>query len=156
MSWLNGYELEYLVNTCADNKTRHAFLGVFAMDDLPQQIPHVPALLIINTHTSNLPGEHWKAVYISKDHYGEIFDSLALPTSTRLMQWMNRFTRKWIYSHLTIQNPLSSTCGAFVLYFILTRLHVPNFMSCLRIFSSDLYNNEQLMLNFIMNLSKNK
>ena len=154
MSWLTGYELKNLVSKNADENTRKAFLGVFAMDGLPQQIPHLPALLIINTHTSNLSGEHWKAVYISKEHYGEVFDSLAQPTSTRLLQWMNRFTRKWIRSPLVIQNPLSATCGAFVLYFILTRLHAPNFMTCLQVFSHDLHKNDMLITQFVKNLNK--
>ena len=154
MSWLAGHELEKLIQKNADAKTRKAFLGVYAMDDLPHRIPHLPALLIINTHTSNLLGEHWKAIYISKDRHGEIFDSLALPTSTRLMQWMNSFTRKWTRSPLTVQNPHSATCGAFVLYFILTRLHVPTFMSCLQLFSRDLYNNDKLMMNFVSKLRK--
>lgn len=154
MSWLSGYELENLIQKNADAETRHAFLGIYAMDTLPHRIPHLPVLLIINTHTSNLSGEHWKAVYISKEHYGEVFDSLAQPTSTRLMQWMNCFTRKWIRSPLTIQNPHSATCGAFVLYFILTRLHVPNFMRCIQRFSNDLYKNDMLMIDFVSNLRK--
>ena len=156
MSWLTGYELENLVYNNADDKTQKAFLGIFAIDGLPQQIPHLPALLIINTHTSNLAGEHWKAVYISQEHCGEVFDSLAQPTSTRLLQWMNCFTRKWIRSSLTIQNPLSGTCGAFVLYFILTRLHARNFASCLQLFSNDLYKNDLLMTDFVMKLKKMK
>lgn len=154
MSWLTGYELENLINKNADDKTRKAFLGIFAMDGLPQQIPHLPVLLIINTHTSNLSGEHWKAVYISTERHGEVFDSLAQPTSTLLLQWMNRFTRKWIRSSLTVQNPHSATCGAFVLYFILTRLQAPNFKACLQVLSSDLYKNDMLITHFVKNLRK--
>ena len=154
MSWLTGYELENLIKKNGDEETRKAFLGIFAMDCLPEQVPHLPVLLIINTHTSNLSGEHWKAVYISKERNGEVFDSLAQPTSTRLLRWMNRFTRKWIRSSLTIQNPLSATCGAFVLYFILTRLHVSKFTDCLQLFSSDLHKNDLLITQFVSNLKK--
>ena len=156
MSWLTGQQLEKLIEKHADDLTQKAFLGVFSIDTLPSQLPHLPSLLIVNTHTKNLPGEHWKAIYISKDRHGEVFDSLALPVSVRLLQWMNRFTRKWQRSTLTIQNPLSPSCGAFVLYFILRRLQEKDLKRCLNIFSTNLYKNDEIMRNLVKMLGNKK
>ena len=154
MSWLTGYELENLINKNAGERTRKAFLGVFAMDALPEQIPHLPVLLIINTHTSNLSGEHWKAVYISEERYGEVFDSLGQPASTRLVQWMNRFTRKWMQSPLIFQNPRSATCGGFVLYYIFSRLRAPNLRACIGAFTNNPFDNDRLVIAFVKSLKK--
>ena len=152
MSWLSGKELNNLIQRNGDKSTKQAFLGVFAMDNLPEQIPHLPILLIINTQTSNLPGEHWKAVYISEDKYGEVFDSFALPVSIRLLQWMNTFSWKWIRSSLTVQSPLSALCGVYTLYYVLTRLHIRNMRSLQQYFSKDLRKNDRLMTTFYKTL----
>ena len=53
MSWMTGAQLERYIKKHGDEKTKHAFLGIFAIDHLPQNIPHLPSLLIVN-----LPGEH--------------------------------------------------------------------------------------------------
>jgi len=155
MSWLTGKQLEHLILKNADAKTYEAFLGVFSIDLLPEQIPFLPIMMIINTQTVNLPGQHWKAVYISKERIGEVFDSLALPISTRLLQWLNRFTRSWHHSTLTVQNPLSGTCGAFVIYYILKRLQKRNLRDCLQIFSRNLSLNDLLMKEFVALLKRN-
>ena len=75
MSWLSSIELENLINHYSDLATKQAFIGIFSMDKLPHHLPHLPILLIVNTDSSNLPGKHWKAVYISSDKVGEVFDS---------------------------------------------------------------------------------
>ena len=94
MSWLTSIEIQRLVNTYGNDKTRNAFKGIFAMDTLPQRVLHLPLLLIVNTQTSNLPGEHWKAIYISTDKSGEVFDSLATPIGIYLQKWMNTITKE--------------------------------------------------------------
>lgn len=154
MSWLSGQELEEIIETYGNKSIKKAFLGVFAIDTLPKRIPFLPILLIINTQTLNLPGQHWKAVYISEQKFGEVFDSLALPVSLRLQSWMNTFSRKWIRSPLTLQNPLSPTCGIYTLYYVLKRLDFPNMKSCMEIFSKDLVKNDSVMRKFYDLLKK--
>ena len=152
MSWLTGIELESLIRTYADEDTEAAFLGIFALDTLPKSIQQLPVLLVVNTQTSNLPGQHWVAVYISSEKRGEVFDSLATPVSIKLMQWMNIFTLKWKQSKRLIQSPLSAYCGAFVAYFVLTRLKAKSMESCLLIFTKDLQFNDKLIHNFVKTL----
>lgn len=152
MSWMTNVQLLHLIKKYADEDCRRAFSGIFSIDELPAKVTQVPFLMIVNTHTKNLPGEHWKAVYISNEGFAEVFDSLASPVSTFLASWLNKHTRKWIPSEVTIQNPLAPTCGAFVLYFILLRLQHKNLKSLLKIFSSDLAVNDNKMLEFVQNL----
>lgn len=154
MSWLTTFELDELIKKYGDDKTNEAFIGIYAIDTLPQQILRLPMLLIVNTQASNLPGEHWKAIYISSERIGEIFDSLATPISIYLQKWMNAFTHKWSLSKITIQNPLSATCGAFTLYFVLNRLRKKSMKDCMSIFTNNLYHNDMLMKTFVDELKK--
>jgi len=152
MSWLSGIELESLIRTYGDKETEDAFLGIFTIDTLPKRIQRLPILLILNTQTSNLPGLHWKAVYISSDKCGEVFDSLALPVSLHLEHWLNTFTRKWTSSKRIIQFPFSASCGAFVTYYILNRLQAKSMKLCLAVFTEDRSHNDGLVLNFVKDL----
>ena len=129
MSWLSGGELERRVIRNASPETLQAFHGVFSIDQLPFAVPHYPFIMIVNTQSNNLPGEHWIAIFIDHHKRGEVFDSLAMPLSQPLIHWLNRFTRSFRKSHLSYQHVLSSKCGAFVLFYILHRLGQPNCMT---------------------------
>ena len=119
MSWLSSEELAVKVRRNGDEKTRRAFGGVYPMDRLPSTIPHYPFFMFVNTQSHNLPGMHWLTVFIDTDKVGEVFDSFGLPLSNTLIRWLNRYTRRWKSYGLTVQHPLSSTCGAFALYYVL-------------------------------------
>lgn len=143
MSWLSNRQLIQKVRKNADDDTKKSFLGVYPIDRLPKFLPHLPVFLIVNTQTHNLNGEHWKAIFIDKNRYGEVFDSLAQPTSNILNRWMNRFTRKWTTNSKTFQHVSSSTCGAYSLYYVLTRLAFPSLAAFTRSFSRALHVNER-------------
>ena len=147
--WLTGIEIEKLINCYADSETKQAFVGVFAINTLPNQVHHLPLLLIVNTDASNLPGRHWKVAYISEERQGEIFDSLVTPVNILLEQWMNKFSNKWIMSSKTIQHPLSPSCGAYALHFVLSRLHCKDLQSYVNQFSPTLSENENFIKKFM-------
>ena len=145
IEWLTTLDLEQFVRNFGNTTTKAAFLGVFPIDHLPRTIvpEQLPILFIVNTNTSNLPGQHWKAIYISKEGIGEIFDSLALPISLRLEQWMNKFSKKWTHSKITLQNPFAPTCGGYVLYYVLNRLQHNSMGSCIaRFTANDVFSND--------------
>ena len=152
MHWLSNKVLARKIRDNATQETLNAFHGIYSIDELPNHIPFRPFLIIVNTHTKNLPGEHWIAIFIDKNRHGEIFDSLALPVCHLLIQWMNMFTLKWNTNKRTLQHPLSSTCGAFTLYFILNRLHVANLDSVTATFDSNLAVNERILEIFYVSL----
>lgn len=122
MSWLTSQQLEKLVLRYGDQPTKDAFLGVFPIDKLPTEVKRYPILLIVNTDTSNLGGEHWFALYISSQRRGEIFDSAAQPVDLRTRLWLNHFAHRWRRNHYVYQSLFSPICGAYVLYYILNRL----------------------------------
>ena len=49
-----------------DKRTSKIYLGTFAFDKLPT-IVNYPSCLIVNTQKSNQLGEHWLAIYYSKN-----------------------------------------------------------------------------------------
>lgn len=148
MSWLSNRKLIEKIKYNADFKTMQAFYGVYSIDKLPTFVPHLPILIIVNTHTHNLEGEHWKTIFIDRDKCGEVFDSLALPMSCILIQWMNRFTRKWRTNQRSYQHRLSATCGAYALYFTLTRVDVHSLEDITNTFSTSPVVNERRILAF--------
>ena len=146
MSWLSGKDLIKKIKRNADGTTLAAFHGVFPIDNLPFAVPHYPFFMIVNTQAHNLPGEHWIAIFIDVNRRGDIFDSFALPPSNMLLRWMNRFTRSFTSNRFTYQHPLSSTCGAFTLYFVLHRLHNSDCMT--EAFTTDIVINEERIRHF--------
>lgn len=154
IKWLTTLDLENFITKFADPKTKTAFLGVFPIDCLPRKMPNLPLLFIINTNASNLSGQHWKAIYVSKDKIGEVFDSLAVPVSLFLQQWLNTFTKRWSISTLTLQNPLAPTCGGYVLYFIMTRLKHNSLSSCLSKFTNNVLKNDEFVEQFFNAVSQ--
>ena len=150
IKWLTTLDLENFIDNYADKTTKNAFLGIFPINLLPVKIPHhLPILFVVNTNPSNLPGQHWKAVYVSKDRNGEVFDSLAMPIDLRLEHWMNKFCRKWTVSKLTLQNPFSPSCGAYVLYYILSRLCFNSLNACLAPFNENVLMNDRIVEEFV-------
>jgi hypothetical protein len=62
------------------NKCQHikSFAGVFAADQLPNKLIEKPVSMVVNTHKSNMPGEHWVAIYVNENGFGEYFDSFGM------------------------------------------------------------------------------
>lgn len=148
MSWLSGETIQRIVLRHADEATRQAFHGVYSIDTLPTAIPHRPIFIVLNTHPQNLNGEHWKVIFIRKDKRAEVFDSLAQPLNIPTQQWLKKHTRQWKSNARAFQHPLSSTCGAFVLYFIFHRLRVRRFENVTKKFSCNLHSNEKIVRKF--------
>ena len=79
---MNTIELERMVADCV-----RRFDGVFSSDHLPTK----PRLLVSNTDPSDMPGEHWVAIYVDDDgRYGEYFDSLGRRPTATFERYMNK------------------------------------------------------------------
>ena len=152
MSWLNDTDIVHKIQRNGDQLIKSSFHGVFPIDALPESISNLPFTMVVNMDTHNLPGSHWIAVYIDEYKRGEIFDSLALPTSLPLAKWMNQFTVSWRRNSRYYQHLFSSYCGAFVIYFILMRPHVRSMQDVTKMFTSTLYKNDSLVSNFFNSL----
>ena len=134
-----------------DTATRKAFSGVYSMDNLPFAVTQYPFFMIVNTQAHNLPGEHWKTIFIDKNKCGEVFDSLALPLNNILVRWLNRFTRRFVANRIAYQNPMSATCGGFAVYYVLNRLDDPNCVTTM--FNTSPHENDERVLAYYSTLS---
>lgn len=135
----------------ANSTSKQIFLNVYARNELPNSIPHYPCSLIINSDTSNLPGKHWTAIYVTKYKDAEYFDSLNHPPSLDVALWMNRFSWKWKkVIPYSIQSPFSLQCGGYVLYYVNER-PLKTLKNVLLPFSKDFYSNEQYIATYVKN-----
>ena len=116
---------------------------------MPKGINSYPCSLIINTDTKNLPGKHWVSIYISGYKEGEYFDSFGHEPSQDIAIWLNKFTNKWKKVNVSVlQNPLSVTCGHFVLFYINERPLVNSHFHILKQFHTDTYGNDQFVKHY--------
>ncbi len=83
---MNGDQIERILRN--DAKCRPLFLGVFPKDLLPQ-VDQTPILIVCNTDPHDKPGEHWIAIYVENESYGEYFDSFGLEPTEHFKTFMN-------------------------------------------------------------------
>ena len=72
-----------------------------------------PCAIVVNTHPSDKPGEHWVAIYLKTNDKGEYFDSYGLPPlEPRIESFMNESCMNgWKYNAVALQDANSTTCG---------------------------------------------
>ena len=148
MSWLSNTDLETALANWRDDRVRQAFLGIYPNDYLPRTRIQPPVFVIVNTDVHNLPGQHWKVIFIDENHQGEVFDSLATPLSNHVIRFMNQHTTQWKTNHRMFQHPTSSQCGAYVLYFITQRFKYESLRELCLTFSTNLKQNERMIRRF--------
>ena len=148
MSWLTNDDLEKAILHWDDDTVRQAFHGIYPIDHLPKTSITPPIFIIVNTDVHNLPGRHWKVLFIDVNYEGEVFDSLATPLSNDVIRFMNQHTIRWTTNRVMVQHPTSSQCGAYVLYFITQRLKYASLRELCLTFSSDLLQNERMIRRF--------
>ena len=152
MSWLSNTELEQALEAYGNVDVLLAFRGIYPNDALPCTNLKPPVFIIVNTDPHNLPGQHWKVIFIDEHHHGEVFDSLAIPLSNHVIRFMNEHCIRWKTNRSMFQHPKSKQCGVYVLYFITQRFMYPSLQSLCQTFSSNLKENEKMMSHFYRQL----
>ena len=146
-----GREIKRLVEK--DLLSSQDFRGVFSCDTLPQDVSHLPMLLVANTDTSDLPGSHWVAVWINRHGRGYFFDSYGFPPKMygqELHQFMNDNTSQYTTQKRQLQAQSSDVCGQWCVYFCywIVRLGIDGIGLLLQQFTNRKLNDSQ-MLDFI-------
>ena len=119
---MNTLELQGLIEKCLHKKSNS--LGVLACDELPsRQIRKLPAVLIVNTDPSTLPGAHWLAIYVTEDREGYFFDSFGNSPNFEgfpgnILSFLSKNCRKITYSVRQVQDISATTCGEHCIYFL--------------------------------------
>jgi hypothetical protein len=104
---MDTQQLLHILKDCGD------FIGVFSLDNLPTVMAS-NSKFIVNTQTSNLPGEHW--ISVSGSH---LFDPLGLHYPEALMKHMYKYYNKLTFNRNMYQRPTSDLCGQFCCFSLL-------------------------------------
>ena len=124
---LSNFELEKLL---ADDDE---FVGCFSQDNLPTKL-HLPATIIINTAKRSSKGRHWIAVRIQKNS-SLYFDTFGVhPVEHNIKRFLQRFSKKILYSVVCIQDINSFYCGFYCVAFIRMVKNVKSFKTFLDFF----------------------
>lgn len=99
--------------------------GVFSIDTVPKNIPK-NHFVIINTEENSQPGKHWFCLLKLGFKSYEIFDSLGIDENK--FKYFETYSilpcnSKVKYNENAVQNSFSTTCGLFVCYFLIQRMH---------------------------------
>ena len=103
------------------------WLGTFARDKIPE-LSHQqrPCALVFNSDTSDKPGQHWLALYMSSSSKDiELFDSYGLPLSYYDLDFPFHVRS----SSRSIQSVDTSVCGHYCIMFLLYRSSGHSFMT---------------------------
>lgn len=101
------------------------FVGVFPLDKLPAGL-RPPSNLIVNTHTHNLPGEHWLAVSYQKGGLVFAFDPFGIYYPHMLKIYLNKLRRRTMpvrYNKICFQDIHEKTCGLYCLAWLIKEQH---------------------------------
>ena len=100
-----------------DHRVRPYFKGVYPRDKLPRRVIG-RSVYVINTDTSEGPGEHWVGVYFDGFKKCIYFDSFGLaPLHPSIDVFISRNSMRCFMNKRMLQHPLSMTCGLYVIYF---------------------------------------
>lgn len=102
-----------------------AFKGVFSINTVPKRLKSC-SFIIVNTECDSEPGKHWFCLFKKSPKKFEYFDSLGV-NKQKLNELKNRQifpnNSSIQYNETQFQHSQSSSCGLFVLYFIIQRMH---------------------------------
>ena len=97
------------------------FVGVFSRDNIPTHLPNKFAM-VVNTHPSHKPGEHWVAFYVDRME-GEYFDSYGLPPPPDFERLLDKYSVSQHYNTHQLQDYFSFVCGQYCIYYLYHRYH---------------------------------
>lgn len=113
---MNTQELTAILSKAPELKSLNA--EVCAKDLLPEKKPLDLRAYIINTDTSEEPGEHWVALYFRNDQ-AIYFDSYGQsPDENYVLPFIQRNARSWIENTKMLQSPWSRVCGMYCIYIL--------------------------------------
>ena len=98
------------------------FKGVFSLDNLPHDLrgrTTPPYRFVVNTHTANLPGEHWLAVSYEKGGHIFVFDPMGIFYPPKLVKYLAKFKKKLVFNKIPYQSPTSKQCGQWCLRWLI-------------------------------------
>ena len=139
-----------LIKILTSSWTKKWFQGISTID-LPLPISNIkPALFILNTDTSNGPGEHWCAVLILNNSICEFFDPYGKsPEIYGFETILLNVTNNIKYNKKCVQGFLP-TCGHHCIYFSIHRALGYSMNEIIQCFyTNDIQQNDEIVLDFM-------
>lgn len=128
-------------NMLANKHTKKSFLGCYPADLLPLKFKR-PALIIANTDDSSKKGQHWVAFYVPVKGKTEFFDSIGKkPENEYFIKFLKKQGNSYVYNSQRLQG-FSSTCGIYCMVYLLSRNNNVSKASFLKLFGSNLNEND--------------
>ena len=106
---MDNFQLNYLGKKYLGEK----YLGTFPLNSPPYTLKS-NTCFIINTQSSNLPGEHWLAVNITYTKI-ELFDPFGLYYPSPLVDYLTRSGKRVIFNKIQYQDFNTNLCGLYCL-----------------------------------------
>ena len=134
------------------------FRGVYASDLLLTEAPIIVGDIncyICNTAPYFHPGEHWIAIYIDAQGYGEFFDSYGLPPADVFRLFMKKNCIEWCFNTTHLQNVTSSACGHYCIYFIMERCHGKHFKNIIEMLRLKGCSSDSFVIHYVNNRNPN-
>ena len=127
-----------------------AFVGVFARDQIP---PHLPSnfAMVVNTHPSHKPGEHWVAIYVSNLE-GEYFDSYGLPPPPDFEILLDKYSITQRMNRHQLQDYFSFACGQYCIYYLYHRHNGESLESICKRLREEGDKNDYIVQNFVSSM----
>lgn len=119
---MNSFQIDKILRS--NIHTKYFYGGVLAYDQISYiyYLPNQPIVFVLNTATTNTPGEHWILVILS-NKICELFDSLALPIEAykELIEKLSKICNSIKITPYRIQNIYTPSCGYHCILFFLLR-----------------------------------
>jgi hypothetical protein len=126
------------------------FLGVYAIDRLPPDLPQRrPLMMICNTDPHDKKGEHWVAIYFGVNGGGEYFDSFGRLPEHIISSYLNKNCSVWTYNERQLQSVVSYFCGQYCIFYCLYRSVGYDLDNILKCFGKDTGLNDWFVHDFI-------
>lgn len=114
------------------------FVGVYAKDRLPKELPHKrPLLLVCNTDPHDKPGEHWVVLFFDTRSRGEYFDSMAEVPDRIFEKYLNKYCSNYVRSELRLQSFITRFCGHYCIFYSFLKYLGYSFEDILNCFTDD-------------------
>lgn len=122
------------------------FLGVYAADALPNKLPkRRPLLLVVNTDTSDQPGQHWVSMFIDKQDKGEYFDPVGMQPLPIFDKFLTKFCSTYVYNNSQLQSSISYVCGHYaIVYAVIKCKYMYSLQHIIDVFTTDTYLNDMI------------
>lgn len=113
------------------SKSRAIFIDCVGADDIPTS-DQFPYAVVVNTDNTLTEGTHWTAIFVPGPSVIEYFDSYGLPPKPNIKTYLDKF--EVIHSNkYSIQSLFSTDCGAYAIYFIISRCAGNSFNETIRV-----------------------